>query len=226
LLLVFLRDGRLRGLEPSALSAGNFGLPRRRRGRDDERLLLDLRKRVVLSRPGHRHPADVPVVAALTPRHLAGPVLAGVGIGTLQALVCCWRQRLVEFDWRTGSSGPRDLAPRHRAAQRDAAGIAQTLASRIQTMQGFHLLANLVLFPLLFFSGAFFPVDGLPTWLELLARIIPLSYGVDALLLAAYADGTAGYFGLAVDFIVLAALSVAAYGFGLARMPRLTWSGR
>jgi ABC-2 type transport system permease protein len=81
-------------------------------------------------------------------------------------------------------------------------------------MQGFHLLMNLALFPLLFFSGAFFPVDGLPPWLEALARINPLSYAVDAMLLAAYADGSDGYFGLAVDFVVLIALAVAAYAFG------------
>ena len=84
---------------------------------------------------------------------------------------------------------------------------------------------NLALFPMLFFSGAFFPVEGLPAWLEVLARLNPLSYAVDALLLAAYADGTSGYFGLAIDFVVLSALAVGAYGLGLARMPRLTWSG-
>ena len=92
-------------------------------------------------------------------------------------------------------------------------------------MQGFHLLMNLALFPLLFFSGAFFPVAGLPAWLELLARVNPLSYAVDAMQLAAYADGTDGYFGLAMDFGVLTVVSVLVYGAGLARMPRLTWSG-
>lgn len=104
-------------------------------------------------------------------------------------------------------------------------GIAQAMASRIQTMQGFHLLMNLALFPLLFFSGAFFPVDGLPTWLEVLAYANPLTYAVDALELAAYASSDATFIGLGVDFVVLGALSLAVYLLGLARTPKLTYSG-
>jgi ABC-2 type transport system permease protein len=105
------------------------------------------------------------------------------------------------------------------------AGLAQALASRIETMQGFHLLMNLVLFPLLFFSGAFFPVANLPTWLEVLARVNPLSYAVDALLLATYAESGDGFFGLWQDFAVLGGLAVAVFALGLARVPQLTWSG-
>jgi ABC-2 type transport system permease protein len=32
-----------------------------------------------------------------------------------------------------------------------------------------------------FLSGALYPVDGLPAWLELLTRINPLTYAVDAM---------------------------------------------
>jgi ABC-2 type transport system permease protein len=104
-------------------------------------------------------------------------------------------------------------------------GLAQAAASRIQTMQGFHLVMNLGLFPLLFFSGAFFPIDNLPAWLQVLARLNPLSYAVDALEVSAYADGTGGYFGLWLDFGVMAALAVAVYALGLARTPKLSYSG-
>jgi ABC-2 type transport system permease protein len=41
--------------------------------------------------------------------------------------------------------------------------------------------SNLITFPMLFLSGTFFAVDSLPTWLRQLARILPLSYLVDAL---------------------------------------------
>ena len=102
----------------------------------------------------------------------------------------------------------------------------QALASRIETMQGFHLLMNLALFPLLFFSGAFFPLDGLPAWLEVLAYVNPLTYAVDALQLAAYASTDATYIGLGIDFTVLSLLAVGAYALSLSRTPRLTWSGR
>ena len=103
---------------------------------------------------------------------------------------------------------------------------SQALASRVQTMQGFHLVMNLALFPLLFFSGAFYPTNGLPAWLEVLARANPLTYAVDALQLATYADSSAGFIGLGIDLDVLVVLAGAVYALGLTRLPRLTWSGR
>jgi ABC-2 type transport system permease protein len=96
-------------------------------------------------------------------------------------------------------------------------GLGQLLASRIHSMQGFHLVMNLVLFPFLFFSGAFFPLTDLPVWLNLLGRINPLSYGVDMMHLALYADGSGGYFGLPLDFAVLTALAAAVFWFGTSR---------
>src|SRR3970040_1249817 len=89
-------------------------------------------------------------------------------------------------------------------------GFAQLVAARIRTMQGFHLVMNLVLFPLLFFSGAFFPLHDLPLWLKVAAAVNPLSYAVDLVRIAAYAD-TNGHFGLAVDLAVLGVLAPAVF---------------
>jgi ABC-2 type transport system permease protein len=99
-------------------------------------------------------------------------------------------------------------------------GLAQVLASRISTMQGFHLVMNLVLFPLLFFSGAFFPLGDLPAWLRGLALANPLTYAVDLLQLALYAeDGEPGYIGVAIDLAVLGGLAGALFLWGLRRHP-------
>jgi len=54
-------------------------------------------------------------------------------------------------------------------------------AWRIDSTQGFHAVMNVVLLPLWFLSGAFFPVTGAPRWLEWIVRLNPLSYGTDAL---------------------------------------------
>jgi ABC-2 type transport system permease protein len=97
-------------------------------------------------------------------------------------------------------------------------GAAQLVARRIRTMQGFHLVMNLVLFPLLFFSGAFFPLDELPAWLKVLATINPLSYPLDLLRIAVYADDS-GYFGLLIDLLVLGALTPLVFWAGLQRRP-------
>jgi len=55
------------------------------------------------------------------------------------------------------------------------------IASRIQKMEGFQVVMQLLLFPMLFLSGALFPLKGLPTWLGVITRINPLTYAVDPL---------------------------------------------
>jgi ABC-2 type transport system permease protein len=55
------------------------------------------------------------------------------------------------------------------------------LAARQRTMEGFHNLVNFLLLPMFFLSGAFFPLRGVPLWMDLIARIDPVTYGVDPL---------------------------------------------
>jgi ABC-2 type transport system permease protein len=52
-------------------------------------------------------------------------------------------------------------------------------AARITQMQAFMALMQMLIMPLLFLSGALFPVSGLPRWLEVLNRVDPLTYAVD-----------------------------------------------
>jgi ABC-2 type transport system permease protein len=52
------------------------------------------------------------------------------------------------------------------------------VASHIQRMEGFSVVMQLLLFPMLFLSGALFPLSGLPGWLAVLTRINPLTYAV------------------------------------------------
>jgi ABC-2 type transport system permease protein len=56
-------------------------------------------------------------------------------------------------------------------------GIA--IALRMSSMEGFHLVVNFMMMPLLFLSGAFFPIDPLPGWMKALAYLNPLTYSVD-----------------------------------------------
>ena len=153
---------------------------------------------------------------------LLGKALAGVTIGGLQALAVLAVAAAVpaiDLEWQYGAGPGLLLAA---AAVLLLAlflnGFAQLVATRIRTMQGFHLVMNLVLFPLLFFSGAFFPLEDLPTWLKVLATANPLSYAVDLLRAALYADGS-GYFGLPLSLAVLAGLAAAAALWGIGRQP-------
>ncbi|HWS48293.1 MAG TPA: ABC transporter permease [Acidimicrobiia bacterium] len=53
------------------------------------------------------------------------------------------------------------------------------VASRISKMESFQVVMQLLLLPMLFLSGAMFPLRGLPPWLSALTRINPLTYAID-----------------------------------------------
>ena len=55
------------------------------------------------------------------------------------------------------------------------------LASRIQQMQSFSVVVQFFVMPMFFLSGAVFPLVGLPSWLNALTKIDPLTYAVDPL---------------------------------------------
>ncbi|MFJ9635012.1 ABC transporter permease [Streptomyces sp. NPDC101175] len=55
------------------------------------------------------------------------------------------------------------------------------LAVSLDRPENFHMLLGLVMTPLLFLSGGFFPVANLPGWTHTLTAANPLAYGVDLL---------------------------------------------
>jgi ABC-2 type transport system permease protein len=52
------------------------------------------------------------------------------------------------------------------------------VASRIQKMESFQVVMQMLLMPMLFLSGALFPLNGLPGWLTVVTRLNPLTYAV------------------------------------------------
>jgi len=85
------------------------------------------------------------------------------------------------------------------------------IGSRLENMQAFPLVMNFLMLPLFFLSGALYPLDGLPTALQAVTNVNPLSYGVDGL--RATLIGVT-HFGLPLDFGVLAAVAVVFLGLG------------
>jgi ABC-2 type transport system permease protein len=59
--------------------------------------------------------------------------------------------------------------------------IGLVIAWRIESTQGFHAIMNLILIPIWLLSGAFWPAEGAPAWLEWAMRLNPLTYGLAAL---------------------------------------------
>ena len=55
------------------------------------------------------------------------------------------------------------------------------IASRIQRMEAFGVVMQMLMMPMLFLSGALFPLNNLPNWLTVITRFNPLTYAVDPL---------------------------------------------
>lgn len=58
-------------------------------------------------------------------------------------------------------------------------GIA--IATKMSSMEGFQVLMNLLVMPLQFLSGIFFPIQRMPEWMQIAARANPLTYAVDGM---------------------------------------------
>ncbi len=57
--------------------------------------------------------------------------------------------------------------------------VGLVVAGRTKQIQSFMAITQLFLMPMLFLSGALFPLSNLPTWLHVLTRVNPLTYAVD-----------------------------------------------
>jgi len=82
--------------------------------------------------------------------------------------------------------------------------LGTAIASVLEDMHGFQLIMSFLVMPLFFLSGALFPLQGLPKFINFVAVINPLSYGVDGLR-AVSINGA--YFGLFNDFLVLSIIT-------------------
>ena len=60
-------------------------------------------------------------------------------------------------------------------------GLGILIASFMQSQQGFQMLVQILIFPLIFLAGVFFPVNDVPGWMEVISKVNPLTYGVDAI---------------------------------------------
>ncbi|HVW82524.1 MAG TPA: ABC transporter permease [Candidatus Paceibacterota bacterium] len=85
------------------------------------------------------------------------------------------------------------------------------VASLLKDMQGFQLIMNFLVMPMFFLSGSLFPLTGIPFLLSFLAKIDPLSYGIDAMRALLINQG---HFALSLDLGVLAALTILFLGLG------------
>ena len=90
-------------------------------------------------------------------------------------------------------------------------GFGIALASQFSDSEGFSLIVQFIVFPLFFLSGAIYPIEGLPTVVQYLALVNPLTYGVDGLRAALVGSSS---FPLVVDLGALVISSIVMVALG------------
>ncbi|MCJ7768941.1 MAG: ABC transporter permease [Dehalococcoidales bacterium] len=60
-------------------------------------------------------------------------------------------------------------------------GMGLLVASRMKSQQGFQVVIQVIIMPLIFLAGIFYPVNNVPVWMEVVSKVNPLTYGVDAI---------------------------------------------
>lgn len=94
------------------------------------------------------------------------------------------------------------------------------IACLVKTRERFMGIGQVLTMPLFFASNAIYPIAIMPGWLQVISRVNPLSYQVDALRALMLAGGVSG-FGLGMDFLVLFAVVAALVGIGARLYPTI-----
>jgi len=95
--------------------------------------------------------------------------------------------------------------------------LAMIITSFAPNFDFFNYYTELVLTPMLFFSGVFFPLDRFPQWMKTFAQFLPLTHAVN-ISRAAFAGKTTP--GLAWSFLILLGIEVVAFYIGVTLMKR------
>ncbi len=120
------------------------------------------------------------ILAAPVRRYVValGKILAGATISMAQAFVVLM---LVPLLAGVSISVPMvlKLAPLLFLVAILATALGVALGGIIKSIQAFQVIMMVLVLPLYFLSGALFPLKNLPTWMDVLTKIDPLTYGVD-----------------------------------------------
>jgi ABC-2 type transport system permease protein len=98
--------------------------------------------------------------------------------------------------------------------------VSLIIASLVKTRERFMGMGQVLTMPLFFASNAIYPIALMPTWLQIISHINPLTYEVDALRALMLARGTSS-FGLTLDLSALLFTTVIAVIIGAKVYPRV-----
>lgn len=134
---------------------------------------------------------------------MIGRTIGGATIAIIQGVIVFGITLIAGFDSLSAINIPMALAFMFLIGLLFTA-LGTAIASVMEDMQGFQLIMNFLIMPLLFLSGAFFPLDNIPSALRIIVNLDPLTYGIDGL------RGSViglSYYGVGFDFLVLSILT-------------------
>jgi ABC-2 type transport system permease protein len=105
-------------------------------------------------------------------------------------------------------------------------GLGLLVASRMQSQQGFQVVVQLIIMPLIFLAGVFYPVNNVPVWMEVISKVNPLTYGVDAIRQLFLGSGGAVTLGVTVFGHTMTVLEdvLLVAAFGIVLLSLSVWS--
>ncbi len=141
---------------------------------------------------------------------MIGRTLGGATIATLQGVFILLLSVLVGFRPTSIATLPGAVFFMFLTSLLFTA-LGTAIASTLQDFQGFQLIMNFLIMPLFFLSGSLFPLTSAPSFLQIIARLNPFAYCVDAL--RGVLVNTSAY-GIHVDLLVLVIITCAVTALG------------
>lgn len=146
-----------------------------------------------------------------------GKTLGGATVAVIQGVVVMLLAMLVGFRPASLSLLPLALLIMILSAI-VFTSLGMAIASRMDDMHAFPLVMNFLVMPLFFLSGALFPLEGVPSVMNAVIKVNPMSYAVDGLRLTLVG---AGQFGYLADLGVLAAAGLILVAIGTVLFRRI-----
>ncbi|MFC5144869.1 ABC transporter permease [Streptomyces aureoversilis] len=158
----------------------------------------------------------------LTPTPL-GSVLASryviaLAIGAVQALLFIGVALLPVFGLHVDATWPWAV-PVLVSGITAFLAIGMVIGSRADTPEAVAAVANCVMVPMAFLSGAFYPLDAMPSWLQTAAKVLPLHYLNDGI-----SRAVSGRADLASTAVACGGLALFALVFGGIAVKTFRWS--
>jgi len=140
---------------------------------------------------------------------LAGRAVAASAVGVLHGVIVLLTAPLFLTVTVSQLAGAAAVLVAGAAA---SSVLGLLVAAPIRSVENFAAVVNVVLFPLLFLSGALYPTSTMPAWLHAAVRLNPVTYAVDLMrgALGQRAEFNASYSAIALGISIVVAFVAAA----------------